>query len=676
MNQDQDFNQNDSRDDRRSERGPRPQGRRDDDRQRDSSRSDNDRRDSRPTNFNRRDEGGQNNDRRPFNRDNNRPTDSRRDARHRDAGRSPSKRQNEGGRDNDRRPFNRDNDRRDAGRRDIGSSAPRREGNTFGRDFNNERDDFRRNNSRPPFTRDRREAGPRDDDQKDNQSRGYNRRDGESPRPERSNDRREGNFNRSSDRREGNRPDAERRGAGNRFGNERRFDDRKGDDRRDSRPNRFGDKGGFDRRESRGDAPRNNDRFGDKPRFDRDAPRDRQDDRFERKPRFERDNDRPNTSRSEDNRAERKPRFEREGDRREGNRFEGKPRFERDNDRANREDRSERKPRFEREGDSERRQERSKEEGGFRPRDNEFDKRFTKEQRDDSRDRRVGNFKQAPDYNSPKFAKPGFGKPGKKYADKPVPKAREEEQDQRQKTTPDPSSTELIRLNRYIANAGVCSRREADELISKGDITVNGKVVTEMGYKVQPTDIVKYGNNRLNPEKLVYILLNKPKDFITTTEDPEERKTVMELVADAGNFRIYPVGRLDRNTTGLLLMTNDGELADKLTHPSNNIRKIYQAELDKPITEEHFEAIREGIELEDGVIKPDDLALVTPDAQVVGIEIHSGRNRIVRRIFEHFGYEVTKLDRTVYASLTKKELPRGKWRFLEPKEVIKLKYLN
>lgn len=222
----------------------------------------------------------------------------------------------------------------------------------------------------------------------------------------------------------------------------------------------------------------------------------------------------------------------------------------------------------------------------------------------------------------------------------------------------------------------MCSRREADELISKGDITVNGKVVTEMGYKVQPTDIVKYGNNRLNPEKLVYILLNKPKDFITTTEDPEERKTVMELVADAGNFRIYPVGRLDRNTTGLLLMTNDGELADKLTHPSNNIRKIYQAELDKPITEEHFEAIREGIELEDGVIKPDDLALVTPDAQVVGIEIHSGRNRIVRRIFEHFGYEVTKLDRTVYASLTKKELPRGKWRFLEPKEVIKLKYLN
>jgi 23S rRNA pseudouridine2605 synthase len=205
---------------------------------------------------------------------------------------------------------------------------------------------------------------------------------------------------------------------------------------------------------------------------------------------------------------------------------------------------------------------------------------------------------------------------------------------------------------------------------------VNGKVVTEMGYKVKEGDTVKYGTKVLNPERFVYVLLNKPKDYITTTDDPEERKTVMELVADAGNFRMYPVGRLDRNTTGLLLLTNDGELADKLTHPSYNVRKIYQVELDKPITEEHFDAIKQGIELEDGEIKPDALSIVTPDAYVVGIEIHSGRNRIVRRIFEHLGYEVTKLDRTTYAGLTKKELPRGKWRFLEPKEVIKLKYLN
>ena len=180
----------------------------------------------------------------------------------------------------------------------------------------------------------------------------------------------------------------------------------------------------------------------------------------------------------------------------------------------------------------------------------------------------------------------------------------------------------------------------------------------------------------LTPERFVYVLLNKPKDYITTTEDPEERKTVMELVADAGNFRMYPVGRLDRNTTGLLLVTNDGELADKLTHPSNNIRKIYQVELDKPFTEEHLEAVKKGLELEDGPIKPDAVSIVTPDGYVVGIEIHSGRNRIVRRIFESLGYEVSKLDRTTYAGLTKKELPRGKWRFLDPKEVVKLKYLN
>ena len=232
------------------------------------------------------------------------------------------------------------------------------------------------------------------------------------------------------------------------------------------------------------------------------------------------------------------------------------------------------------------------------------------------------------------------------------------------------------RLNRYIANSGVCSRREADELITRGDISVNGKVVTEMGFQVKEGDTVKYGTKTLNPERFVYVLLNKPKDYITTTEDPDERKTVMELVADAGNFRMYPVGRLDRNTTGLLLFTNDGELADKLTHPSNNVRKIYQVELDKPITTEHFEELKKGIELEDGPIKPDALSIVTPDAYVVGIEIHSGRNRIVRRMFEHFGYEVSKLDRTTYAGLTKKELPRGKWRFLDPKEVVKLKYLN
>jgi 23S rRNA pseudouridine2605 synthase len=232
-----------------------------------------------------------------------------------------------------------------------------------------------------------------------------------------------------------------------------------------------------------------------------------------------------------------------------------------------------------------------------------------------------------------------------------------------------------IRLNRYIANAGICSRRDADKLIEAGEIKVNNKVITEMGYQVKPTDIVKYGNRKLNREKPVYLLLNKPKDFLTTTDDPNDRKTVMELVKNATESRIYPVGRLDRNTTGLLLLTNDGELADKLTHPSNEIEKIYQAELDKPLTDEDFEKIKEGLTLEDGEIKVDDIAKVTPDGYVIGVKIHSGKNRIVRRIFEHLGYEVTKLDRTTFSGLTKKDLPRGSWRFLTERELVKLKYL-
>ncbi len=232
-----------------------------------------------------------------------------------------------------------------------------------------------------------------------------------------------------------------------------------------------------------------------------------------------------------------------------------------------------------------------------------------------------------------------------------------------------------VRLNRFIANAGICSRRDADKLIEAGEIKVNNKVVTEMGYQVGPTDVVKYGNRRLNREKPAYVLLNKPKDFLTTTEDPNDRKTVMELVKNAGDARIYPVGRLDRNTTGLLLLTNDGELADKLTHPSNEIEKIYQAELDKPLTDEDFDKIKEGLKLEDGEVKVDDLAKVTPDGYVIGVKIHSGKNRIVRRIFEHLGYEVTKLDRTTFAGLTKKDLPRGSWRYLTERELVKLKYL-
>jgi len=231
-----------------------------------------------------------------------------------------------------------------------------------------------------------------------------------------------------------------------------------------------------------------------------------------------------------------------------------------------------------------------------------------------------------------------------------------------------------IRLNRYIANAGICSRREADLLIEAGEIKVNGEAVTEMGFKVKPTDSIQYGKKILNREKLVYVLLNKPKDFLTTTDDPEGRKTVMSLVANASTERIFPVGRLDRNTTGLLLFTNDGELAQKLTHPSNNVKKIYQVELDKPITKEDFLKVAEGVELEDGKAEVDDVALLGDMGKFVGLEIHIGRNRIVRRIFEHLGYDVVSLDRVQYAGLTKKDLPRSNWRYLTEKEVVRLKF--
>jgi len=236
---------------------------------------------------------------------------------------------------------------------------------------------------------------------------------------------------------------------------------------------------------------------------------------------------------------------------------------------------------------------------------------------------------------------------------------------------------ELIRLNRYIANAGICSRRKADELIEAGVISINGEVVTSLGTRVNPaTDEVKYNGERLKREKMVYVLLNKPKDYITTTDDPQERRTVMQLVEKASRERIYPVGRLDRNTTGLLLMTNDGELAEKLSHPRNNITKIYQVELNKNLTQGDFNKIQYGIELEDGLIKPDDISYVQgASKKEVGIQIHSGKNRIVRRIFEHLGYDVIKLDRVIYANLSKKDLPRGRWRHLEEKEIIQLKHL-
>lgn len=230
-----------------------------------------------------------------------------------------------------------------------------------------------------------------------------------------------------------------------------------------------------------------------------------------------------------------------------------------------------------------------------------------------------------------------------------------------------------IRLNKYISNSGICSRRDADILIETGAITVNGKIVTELGAKVMPTDEVRYGDQVLQREKPVYLLLNKPKDYITTTYDERDRKDVMQLVKGACKERIYPVGRLDKNTTGVLLFTNDGEMTKKLTHPTHGVLKMYHVQLNKNVTNADMETIRNGIELTDGVIKPDELSYVGEKKHEVGITIHSGKNRIVRRIFESLGYEVLKLDRVIFAGLTKKDTPRGKWRFLTKAEINILK---
>lgn len=246
-------------------------------------------------------------------------------------------------------------------------------------------------------------------------------------------------------------------------------------------------------------------------------------------------------------------------------------------------------------------------------------------------------------------------------------------------TPPNPENVGKTRLNKYIANAGICSRREADVLISTGVITVNGEVVTEMGYKVMPGDVVKYNGNELKSEKKVYILLNKPKGYITTSDDPQQRKTVMELIADACSERVYPVGRLDRNTTGLLLFTNDGELTKKLTHPSFGAQKVYNVELDSTISKADMHVLMKGVELEDGFQNVDAINYTNGepiDKRKVGVSIHSGKNRIIRRLFESLGYEVVKLDRVYFAGLTKKNLLRGHYRFLTEKEVAFLKMNN
>jgi 23S rRNA pseudouridine2605 synthase len=270
----------------------------------------------------------------------------------------------------------------------------------------------------------------------------------------------------------------------------------------------------------------------------------------------------------------------------------------------------------------------------------------------------------------PAFAKASAGNAGKTQKSGSQPETSNQK--------PETVVAGSMPLNKFIAHAGICSRRDAVDIVKSGKVIVNGAKILEPGHKVTDKDEIKVNGKVLFARRnLVYILLNKPKDFITTTEDPQGRKTVMDIVRNATPERVYPIGRLDRNTTGVLLLTNDGELAQKLSHPSYEIRKIYEVKLDKPLIKKDFDSLVNGITLEDGFIAPDLLAYADPkDKSVIGIEIHSGRNRIVRRIFEQLGYDVRNLDRVMYANLTKKNVDRGKWRFLTEKEVRLLKYLN
>mgnify|MGYP000819110582 CR=1 FL=1 len=301
--------------------------------------------------------------------------------------------------------------------------------------------------------------------------------------------------------------------------------------------------------------------------------------------------------------------------------------------------------------------------GGYRPRNN-YQGGYQQRQQGGYQQRQQGGYQQRGGYGQPRRQHtPGYN-PNAKYSLKKRIEYKEENID----------PNEPIRLNKYLANAGVCSRREADEYIQAGAVLVNGTVVTELGTKVLRSDEVKFRDQPVTMEKKVYVLLNKPKDYVTTSDDPQQRKTVMDLVKNACEERIYPVGRLDRNTTGVLLLTNDGDLASKLTHPKFLKKKVYHVYLDKPVTATDLQKIAEGIELEDGEVHADAIEYASPtDEKQVGIEIHSGKNRIVRRIFESLGYRVVKLDRVQFAGLTKKNLRRGDWRFLTQKEVEMLR---
>ena len=454
--------------------------------------------------------------------------------------------------------------------------------------------------------------------------------------------------------RDGDEEGREERNFGDKPRGERRFDDNRGD-------RRFGDRKFGDRPRRRfDDEERGEGRRDDRPRrrFDDDErPRRRFDDDKPRERRFH-DDDRPRRRFDDEDRPRRrfdddKPRGER--------RFDDRPRRRFDDDERPRRRFDDDKPRERRFHDDD------------RPRRRFDDDRSRHRFDDDDRPRR--RFDDDRSRGGRRFD----DRPRRRYDDDEEPRrGRKGYVREKDPQYDRPKATGEIRLNKYLADCGICSRREADDLIKAGCVMVNDEVITTMGYKVKTDDKVVYGGQTLNREKLRYILLNKPKGYITTSDDPYERDTVMELVKNACPERVYPVGRLDKQTTGLLLFTNDGDLAKKLTHPSSEVPKLYHVILDKPLTKNDMLRISEGIELDDGPIAADNIAYDQDDdsKKSIGIELHSGRNRIVRRIFEHLGYEVTKLDRVMFAGLDKYKLPRGEWRFLTDLEVVNLKKLG
>ncbi len=441
----------------------------------------------------------------------------------------------------------------------------------------------------------------------------------------------------------------------NRRGRTSRFENREGGESETRRPNRFNtdrprrEQGyGYIRDLNKERERERNEGAGDRDsgnRYYRDADRnwergDRDNNRYEN-----RDNRRSYERDSRDNN-----RFSDRGDRRERRPQDRNDNTERRDNRYQNRDRNDRR--------DEGRRERGARDEGFR-REGYRGERRDRREGDDRRDRSS----ERPVRKVIARRKDGDNAPKSVYSKKKQIEYRKKNEGE---------ETEL-RLNCYIAKGGVCSRRDADVLIAAGRVKVNGEVVQQVGVKVKRTDKVEVDDQVITPERKVYLVLNKPKDYVTTVEDPLERKTVMSLIEGACKERVYPIGRLDRQTTGVLLFTNDGDLAKKLTHPKYNQKKIYHVFLDKVVQTGDLEAIRKGIELEDGFIQADDVRVAEDDRTQVGIEIHSGRNRIVRRIFEHLGYQILRLDRVFFAGITKKNLPRGHWRFLTEEEVNILK---